>query len=143
MSITHTKVSIRVSNSLLFTTLIRFCSVLLKGVLVGAEGLDVVDLEREEAAVRRLEGLELLGELLEAERVVLLLLLRLEHLDLGFADVHGGRLRVVVGGDVVVSGEALVGLGSQVEAPVQVARAQSEVHEATRVPDLGEGLLRG
>jgi len=50
---------------------------------------------------------------------------------------------MVVGGDIVVSGEALVGLGSQVEAPVQVARAQSEVHEATRVPDLGEGLLRG
>ena len=118
-------------------------SVLLQGVLVDAEGLDVVDLEREEAAVRRLEGLELLGELLEAERVVLLLLLRLELLDLGLADVHGGRLRVVVRADFVVSGEALVGLGSQVEAPVQVARAQSEVHEATRVPDLSEGLIRG
>ena len=90
-----------------------------------------------------MEGVQLLRELLEAECVVLLLLLRLELLDLGLADVHGGRLRVVVGGDVVVSGEALVGLGSQVEAPVQVARAQSEVHEATRVPDLGEGLLRG
>ena len=114
MSTTHTKVSIRVSNSLLFTTLIRFCSVLLKGVLVDAEGLDVVHLEREEAAVRRLEGFELLGELLEAERVVLLLLLRLEHLDLGLTDVHVRTLGVEVGGDIIVPLEAFVGFAPQV-----------------------------
>ena len=102
------------SGSLRFLGLPALDSALLQGVLVDAEGLDVVHLEREEAAVRRLEGLELLGELLEAERVVLLLLLRLEHLDLGLTDVHVRTLGVEVGGDIIVPLEAFVGFAPQV-----------------------------
>ena len=64
-------------------------------------------------------------------------MLLLEHQDLGFADVQGGLLRGVVVTDVVVLRKALVDLAPQVEASVLVTRAQSEVFEATRVPDLG------
>ena len=117
--------------------------VLLQGVLVDAEGLDLVHLEREEAAVRRLEALELLGELLEAESIVFILLLLLEGLDDIKIHVQVGRLGVEVGGYLLSPLEALVGFDPQVEAAVLVAGPQSEVPEATHVPDLGEGLLRG
>lgn len=54
--------------------------------------------------------MQLLRELLEAEVVVLLLLVRLEHLDLGLADVHVWQLWLVVGGDLVVLRECLINL---------------------------------
>ena len=130
-------------SSLRLLGLATLDSVLLQSILVDAEGLDVVHLDREEAAVRRLEGLELLGELLEAKCVVLLLLLRLEGRDDLRLDVEVGQLGVKIGGDPVAPLEAFVGFASQVEAAVLVAGAQSEVPEATHVPDLGEGLLRG
>ena len=131
------------SGSLRFLGLPALDSALLQGVLVDAEGLDVVHLEREEAAVRRLEGLELLGELLETECVVLLLLLLLEGRDDVTIHVQVGRLGVEEGGDLIAPLEALVGFDPHVEAAVLVAGSQSEVPEATHVPDLGEGLLRG
>ena len=83
--------------------------VLLQGILVDAEGLDLVHLEREEAAVRRLEGLELLGELLEAESIVFILLLLLEGRNDITIHVQVGRLGVEVGGYLLSPLEALVG----------------------------------
>ena len=105
--------------------------------------MNVIDFEGQETSVQFLESFELLRELLEPNFIVLLLLVLLEHQDLGFADVQGGRLRTVVITDVVVLREALVDLAPQVEASVLVTRAQSEVLEATRVPDFGEGPIPG
>ena len=142
MSLAQTGVSVRALSSLLLPGFSALDSVLLEGLLVVLEGLDVVDPEGQEAAVGGLEGLELLGELLHAEGVVRLLLLRLEQQDLGLADVQGGRLRGVVVADVVVLREAPVGLGAQVEAPVLVSWTLSKMKEAFHIPDLVEGLLR-
>ena len=129
------------SGSLRILGLTTLDFVLLQGVLVDPEGLDVVHLEREEAAVRGLKSLELLGELLEAKSVVLFLLLLLESRDDISIHVQVGRLGVEVGGDLLSPLKALVGLAPQVEAAVLVTGPQSEVLEGTHVPDLGEGLI--
>ena len=129
------------SGSLRLLGLTTLDFVLLQGVLVDPEGFDVVHLEREEAAVRRLEDLELLGELLEAESVIFILLLLLEGRDDIRIHVQVGRLGVEVGGYLLSTLEALVGFAPQVEAAVLVAGPQSEVLEGTHVPDLGEGLI--
>ena len=129
------------SGSLRILGLTTLDFVLLQGVLVDPEGLDVVHLEREEAAVRGLKSLELLGELLEAKSVVLFLLLLLESRDDISIHVQVGRLGVEVGSDLLSPLKALVGLAPQVEAAVLVTGPQSEVLEGTHVPDLGEGLI--
>ena len=125
------------SGSLRILGLTTLDFVLLQGVLVDPEGFDVVHLEREEAAVRRLEDLELLGELLEAESVIFILLLLLEGRDDIRIHVQVGRLGVEVGGYLLSTLEALVCFAPQVEAAVLVSGPQSEVPEATHVPDLG------
>ena len=69
------------------------------------------------------------------------MLLLLEGLDDIKIHVQVGRLGVEVGGYLLSPLEALVGFAPQVEAAVLVTRPQSEMPEATHVPDLGEGFL--
>ena len=104
--------------------------------------MNVIDFEGQETSVQFLESFKLLRELLELQLIVLLLLVLLEHQDLGFTNVQGWRLWIIVGGYVVVPGEALVDLAPQVEAAVLVTGAQPEVLEATHVPDLIEDYIR-
>ena len=108
----------RVSNSLLFTAFIHSCFVLLKGVLVHPKSLNIVHLHRKEAGVRILEGFELLRELLETEFVILLLLQRLEALNVLRFDVQRGLFWIVIIGDDIVLLEGPVSLAPQIEATI-------------------------
>ena len=110
------------SGSLCILGILALDSVLLQSVLVNAEGLDLVHLELKEAAVRLLEGLELLSQLLEAKSIVFILLLLLEGRDDITIHVQVGRLGVKVGCYLLRPLKALVGFAPQVEAAVLVTR---------------------